>query len=211
VVVVSGRRRAIATAAAQIHAAAVEPLPRLAALAVILGAAAVVGLSALLRPNGITARLPAAIAYAITREVIPPLVAAALIARSGAAITRAAGRGALPRAFGVTAAATGLGAWLTGAAIAGGPLLAAALGLAPAGVDARRVIGAVTAASLLVGLGKAGAFGLAIAAIHGAHARRAGSSRADGARAGARGVVHAALACAAIHAASSLFPVVIHR
>jgi ABC-type transporter Mla maintaining outer membrane lipid asymmetry permease subunit MlaE len=203
VVVVSGRRRAIAEAAAQVHAAAVAPLPALVVAAAALGAALLALLAALLRPNGITAGLPAAVAYAIVREVIPPFVAATLIARSAPAITDAIGRSSrraravAARAAGVTAASMGLSVLLAGAALLGAALAARPLGLAMVGVDLPRMVGALTIASPLVGLGKAGAFGLVIAAICGGY----------GLRASGHGVVQAVLACAVLDAAISLGPV----
>jgi ABC-type transporter Mla maintaining outer membrane lipid asymmetry permease subunit MlaE len=209
---VSGTRRAIAEVAAQVHAAAVAPLPSLVVAAAALGAALLALLAALLRPNGITAGLPATAAYAIVREVIPPFVAVTLIARSGPTITAAIGRSSrrtravAARVAGVMTASTGLSLLLAGVALAGAALAARALGLATVGVDLPRMLGSLTVASALVGLGKAGAFGFAIAAICGAHGLRARGSPAALARACGRGVVQAALACAVLDAAIVLCP-----
>jgi phospholipid/cholesterol/gamma-HCH transport system permease protein len=209
---VSGRRRLIAEAAAQIHAAAVAPLPALVVAAAALGAALLALLAALLRPNGITAGLPATAAYAIVREVIPPFVAATLIARLAPAITAATGRSSrrtravAARVAGVMAASTGLSVLLAGVALAGAALASRALGLAKVGVDLPRMLASITVASALVGLGKAGVFGLVIAAICGAHGLLARGSPAAIGRASGRSVVHAVLACALIGAAISLYP-----
>ncbi|MFT3772129.1 MAG: ABC transporter permease [Minicystis sp.] len=210
---VSGRRRAIAETAAEIHHAAVAPLPVLLALAAALGAGVLAVLAALLRPNGVRAGLPAAVSYAIVREVIPPLCAAVILARSGPAITAAIGRGSrrarrviATRVAGAALASLGLAAILTVAALAGAAIAARALGLATVGVDLRRLLGTLTAASLVAGLGKACVLGLAIAAVGCAHGLRARGSPGAWVRAGGRGVVHAALACVALDVALSLSP-----
>jgi ABC-type transporter Mla maintaining outer membrane lipid asymmetry permease subunit MlaE len=224
-----GRRTAARRAAAQVYEGAIEPLPVLLAASAAAGAAVLLALDSLMRPNAIAAYLNPVFSYAITRE-LAPLAAAIIVAlRSGTALAvdiglrasdandggagTSAGAGdklfeseLLPRAAGIVLAAIVLTACLAAAGLAGGFFVVSLFNRVPVGLRPDAILDAVWPAAALVALGKAALAGVLIAVVSCIQGIRASSAPGGVAKAAGRFALQSALGCAALLVAISLSP-----
>jgi hypothetical protein len=207
-----------ASLALNVHASALEPLGALLVLAVGLGAATIAALDAIMRPNAIAAHLHSAVAYAISRELIPLAVTAVLALRSAPSIAvglasrppdssepQAGRRRAIVfgNALSLALSAVGLVVWMSAAALIGGSLVIAFAGLAPIGLRLSDILAEISLGAVAASLGKAALAGAAVG-LASAHAGLTNPSNASRAavRAGSLGL----LGGVAINLAISLAP-----
>ena len=219
-----GLRLCASVALRQVYFTAVEPLPVFAFMAVLIAAVLLLIASALMEPQGLAPLLPALMAPAIVREVIPLLVGLVFVARTGTAVTTEIGTlritheldalevaginvdafVVLPRVLGLTVAGgsltllTGLFGLVGGAAMASLSPLAARVVTVPSLVDALRLDAlAMTAV-------KGATFGFLVACVACRHGLAVRKSSREIAVAGARATLQATVACFVVDALYTL-------
>jgi ABC-type transporter Mla maintaining outer membrane lipid asymmetry permease subunit MlaE len=169
-----------------------------------LGAASIAILDAIMRPNAIAAHLHSVVAYAITRELIPLAVTAALALRSAPAIavdlaSQSSPENEMPRArrrsilfknaLSLALSAVGLVVWMSAAALVGGFLVVSFAGLAPVGLRLSDILAEISPGTITAALSKAALAGAAVG-FASAHAGLVNASNAPraAARAGSIGL-----------------------
>jgi phospholipid/cholesterol/gamma-HCH transport system permease protein len=210
-----GLRLSASVVLRQVYFTAVEPLPVLLFMAVVIGTVLLLIASALMDPQGLAPLLPSLMAPSIVREVIPLLLGLVLVARTGTAVPAEIGTlrvtheldamecaginvdafVVLPRVLGLTIAGatlmvlTGLAGLVGGAAIASLSPTVARVVTVTTMLEALE--GSVVATTAI----KGATFGFLVACIACRHGLAVRTSAREVAVAGARATLQATLAC----------------
>lgn len=223
-----GRRMWLRATATQIYFTAVEPLAIFLLVAVTCGFFTIVLSDSLMRPNGLAPHIPAVVARAVVREVVPLVIALIVIGRSGPAIATELGYMkvnqeidaldlagvntdyliVLPRVVGVTAATVSLTVAMSAAALVGGFLLGTAFDLVSVGLRFEQILQAVSSPTIGYALAKALGFGLVISTVNCYHGLAVQHSFNEIPQANVRGAVQCYLTCFFLNAVISMHALV---